>query len=94
MYFQTRPPVYKKPTWKEWHHYYTGFILSSVSFILMFEFWSKFWFIMGLLGFWWSIDDILQHLLQLNEYREKKYYTIRSFWNWFPYYLLHKIRNK
>ena len=87
LYFIKKRPIYKKPKWQEMHHAWTGIIGYLISFILMHQFQERSTFFMcfGVFWLWVALDDILQHWLQINEYKEKGYYTIRSFVHWIFY---------
>jgi len=75
------------------HHYSLGWVALTICFYLIFQLTIStpmglvilLWVVTGI-SLWIIVDDILQHIVQYLELRKNKwkFYSIVSFWHWFP----------
>lgn len=82
------------------HHYGSGWVALTLCFYLLFQLiaitpmvWVMLLIIATAVSLWVVIDDIVQHIAQYLELRKNnwEFYTIVSFWHYFPYWLSKKI---
>lgn len=95
-YFKNGRRVSTKPSLAELHHFYTGGILALVCFWFGFEAYLPQWlltvlFSMGCFGLWVALDDLIQHYIQIKQWKAIGSYCKYSFWNWFPLKILGKF---
>lgn len=76
------------------HHFFTGYIIALVGFYGIFNFNILLSISIILFGLWIMIDDAVQHILQREQIKLYGYYTLCTFWHWFPYWVLYKLTGK
>ncbi len=94
-YFRDTGP-HNKGQFSFWevHHFWHGFIIMGLSFLILMATHWPLWIVLTLfiIGVWNTLDDLAQHIIQKDEIKQSGYYRTVSFWHWFPYWLLNKIR--